>query len=95
LVARRAGVSRSWLYGQQDLLAVIQRLRGVQQRAPATTTPAAQRTSEASLRRWLELALEHNRRLGQDNERLRQPLAVALGERGAARRGAAPRLAGS
>jgi hypothetical protein len=35
-VAREAGVSRSWLYAQDDLRAEIQRLR---QRHPATPPP--------------------------------------------------------
>ena len=59
-VAREAGVSRSWLYAQQDLRADIDRLR---QRTPARTTPAAppatQHASDTSLIRRLEAATEH------------------------------------
>lgn len=54
-VAREAGVSRSWLYSQQDLRAEIERLR---RRHPAATAvplpPQRQRASEPALLRRLE-----------------------------------------
>lgn len=81
-VSRAAGVSRSWLYAQQDLRAEIQRLR---QRHPATPPPQVppqrQRASETSLLRRLEAATARIRRLETDNQQLRGALARALGER--------------
>jgi len=80
-VSRAAGVSRSWLYAQQDLRAEIQRLR---QRHPATppaqAPPQRQRASDTSLLRRLEAATARIRRLETDNQ-LRDALARALGER--------------
>jgi hypothetical protein len=84
-VARTAGVSRSWLYGQPDLRAEIERLRALSGRAPTSPPiPARQRASEASLRRRLEAVQAEIRRLREENQRLREQLAWALGERRAA-----------
>jgi hypothetical protein len=84
-VARAGRVSRSWLYGQQDLRAEIQRLRAIGGRAPASPPiPARQRASEASLRRRLEAVNQELCRLREDNRQLREQLAWALGERRAA-----------
>jgi hypothetical protein len=84
-VAREAGVSRSWLYAQDDLRAEIGRLR---QRHPATlpapVPPQRQRASDSSLLRRLEAATARIRRLEADNQQLRDALARALGERRAA-----------
>jgi Family of unknown function (DUF6262) len=80
-VARKAGVARSWLYTQQDLRAEIERLR---QRHPATAPappPQRQRASDPSLLRRLEVATARIRHLEADNQRLRDALACALGER--------------
>lgn len=81
-VAREAGVSRSWLYAQDDLRAEIQRLR---QRHPATPPPRVppkrQRASDTSLLRRLEAATARIRHLETDNQQLRDALARALGER--------------
>jgi len=79
-VARTGGVSRSWLYGQPDLRAEIQRLREATRRAPALPVPARQRASDASLLSRLEAAVEKNRKLSEENQRLRRQLAHALGE---------------
>jgi hypothetical protein len=79
-VARTAGVSRSWLYGQPDLRAEIQHLRQTTRRAPALPVPARQRASDASLLARLQAALEKNRKLVEDNQRLRRQLAQALGD---------------
>ena len=80
-VSRAAGVSRSWLYAQQDLRAEVQRLR---QRHPATpptqAPPQRQRASDTSLLRRLEAATARIRRLEADNQQLRDALARALGE---------------
>ena len=81
-VSRAAGVSRSWLYAQDDLRAEIQQLR---QRHPATPPPQVppqrQRASDTSLLRRLEAATARIRQLEADNQQLRDALARALGER--------------
>jgi hypothetical protein len=81
-VSRAAGVSRSWLYAQQDLRTEIERLR---QRHPATPPPQLppqrQRASDTSLLRRLEAATARIRHLEADNQQLRDALARALGER--------------
>jgi hypothetical protein len=79
-VARAAVVSRSWLYAQPDIRAEIERLRAVHHRAPATPLPARQRASDASLLRRLEAASQRNKQLAAENRRLREQLALALGE---------------
>jgi hypothetical protein len=48
-VARAAGIFRSWLYGEADLRAEIQRLRQTTRRSPDPPIPTAQRASDASL----------------------------------------------
>lgn len=85
-VARQAGVSRAWLYAQDDLRAEIERLRALRRQQPSSATPPQrQRASEASLLRRLEAATERIRRLEQDNRELREALARALGEHRSAR----------
>lgn len=78
-VARQAGVSRSWLYGQADLRAEIERLRG-HAKPGATPVPARQQASDASLRRRLEAATERLRALAAENRELREQLTSVLGE---------------
>jgi hypothetical protein len=80
LVATTAGVSRSWLYGQPDIREQIQRLRDATRRAPSPRIPAGQRASGASILARLESALQRNRELAEENQRLRRQLAHALGE---------------
>ena len=80
-VAREAQVSRSWLYNQPDLRAEIERLRVRRDARPTEPRlPDRQRASDTSLRRRLEVATERNRQLETENRRLREALAVALGE---------------
>lgn len=79
-IAREAGVSRSWLYGQADLPAEIQALRT--RTHPSSTrpmTPQRQAASDASLLRRLEAATARLRQLEEDNRQLREALAEALG----------------
>jgi Family of unknown function (DUF6262) len=81
-VSREAGVSRSWLYAQQDLRAEIERLRARHPAtAPAPAPPQRQRASDPSLLRRLEAATARIRRVEADNLQLRDALARALGER--------------
>jgi Family of unknown function (DUF6262) len=83
-VARKAGVSRSWLYAQPDLRLEIGRLRAQQQGqgwvSSTPSVPARQRASDASLRRRLEAVNAEIRRLRQENQELREELAWAHGE---------------
>ncbi|WP_414945556.1 DUF6262 family protein [Amycolatopsis sp. cmx-11-32] len=80
-VAQAAGVSRSWLYAQPDVRAEIERLRAAFRRAPETTIPVRQRPSDASLLRRLEAANQRIQQLTEENRKLREQLAQALGER--------------
>jgi hypothetical protein len=54
VLAQRAGVSRSWLYTQADLLAQIRAERPRRTTVPAV--PARQAASDSSLRQRLQLA---------------------------------------
>jgi Family of unknown function (DUF6262) len=81
VVARTAAVSRSWLYAQPDIRDQIERLREATRHTPAPPIPARQRTSDPSLRTRLDTALNRNRELAEENQRLRRQLAQALGER--------------
>jgi len=81
VLAREAHVSRSWLYAQPDLRAEVEQLRDQRRPRPRSRIPDRQRASEASLQRRLDIATERIRQLEADNQRLRQALAEALGER--------------
>ena len=79
-VAQAAGISRSWLYTQPDISGQIRRLRKSTDGAgSAGAIPAGQRTTEASLRARLTVALDRNKQLANENTRLRRQLARALG----------------
>ncbi|WP_275406029.1 MULTISPECIES: DUF6262 family protein [unclassified Streptomyces] len=103
-VAREAKVSRSWLYNQPDIRAEIERLRARHRTAPASRpVPERQRASDASLLHRLEAATARKRQLEAENHKLREALALALGEqraaevrgtRGAAAKAAVPRTLG-
>jgi hypothetical protein len=94
-VAQAAGISRSWLYAEDDLRAQITHLReATSGRARTPAIPASQRASDASLRRRLELAEQRIRQLRSDNDQLRRELAHALGEQRRAVRSRADQPAG-
>lgn len=78
-VARRAGVSRQWLYTQPELRARIEQLRDRQPSA-AATVPDEQRARERSLRQRNETLLADNRRLRTENQTLHDELAVLYGQ---------------
>lgn len=79
-IAREAGVSRSWLYGQDDLRAEIQALRTRSRpSSPTPMPPQRQAASDASLLRRLQAATTRLRQLEEDNQQLRDALAEALG----------------
>ena len=78
VLAQHAGVSRSWLYTQPDLLTHIREEHPRSDRA--TAVPARQVASDASLRQRLQLAHNRIRELEADNQQLRHALAQALGD---------------
>ena len=80
IVAQKAQVSRSWLYTQPDLCVEIRRLRDLGQGASSAPLPASQRSTDASLRRRLEVANARARDLSSENQRLRKQLEHALGQ---------------
>jgi hypothetical protein len=85
-VAAAAGISRSWLYTQPDISDQVRRLRGLtRQRHPASAVPAGQQATGASLRSRLTTALQRNKALADENDRLRRQLARALGDQRSAR----------
>lgn len=77
-VARRAGVSRQWLYTQPALRAKIEQLRD-RRPARANGVPTRQRATEASLRQRIETLRAENQRLRQENANLKTELAIAYG----------------
>ena len=77
-VASAAGVSRSWLYEQPDLLAAALRLR--ERISSDTRVPAAQRATDESVRQRLDAARAEIERLRSENASLRDQVARALGE---------------
>ncbi|WP_331767877.1 DUF6262 family protein [Embleya sp. NBC_00896] len=83
-VARRAGVSRSWLYSQPEIRDRIQQLRGGRASADAVRDTVT-RASDDSLRQRLTLAHERISRLREENRQLRDALAHAHGQLRAAR----------
>ena len=85
-VAAAAGISRSWLYTQPDIAGQIRRLRdATRQRHPASAVPASQQATDASLRSRLTTALQRNKTLADENNKLRRQLARALGDQRASR----------
>ena len=77
-VAKRAGVSRVFLYQHAELRSAIEALRAAHAAAPARL-PVRQRASDASLRARLRAALDENQRQREDITRLREELALAHG----------------
>lgn len=77
-VAKRARVSRMFLYEHADLRVEIETLRSVQATVPARL-PVRQRASDASLHARLRAALDESQRQREENARLREELALAHG----------------
>ena len=86
IVARKAGISRSWLYSQPAIRDQLQQLRDTTQGTSSPRIPASQRTSDASFLHRLQAANERNRQLAKENQRLRRQLAEALGQLRASRK---------
>jgi Family of unknown function (DUF6262) len=78
VVAKRARVSRVFLYQHPELRAQIEVLRAAHAAAPARL-PVRQRASDASLRARLRAALDENQRQREEIGRLREELALAHG----------------
>ena len=76
-LASTAGVSRSWLYTQPDLITAI---RHLQQRHPAPERTGPQPASVTSLRQRLDTALARIKQLRADNADLARQLETAHGE---------------
>jgi hypothetical protein len=78
-VADRAGVSRQWLYKNAELRREIEKLRA-DHHGPHPV-PAADRTSDASLRQRNVMLLAENKRLRAETVQLKHELAALIGER--------------
>lgn len=79
-VARKAEVSRSWLYTQPDIKDQIQQLRVLGERTPNAPMPSRQRSTDSSLLHRLAIANKRNQDLAEENQRLRRQLEQALGQ---------------
>jgi hypothetical protein len=77
-VASLAGVDRSYIYDQTDLLDDIRQRRATPVRPRAR--PAAERATIESLQARLTSAHEEIARLKAENRKIRDRLAIALGE---------------
>jgi len=77
-VAEAAGVSRSWLYRQQELREEINRLRHTSQSRPGLL-PSAERATVDSLRQQMRTYRDEITRLQTENQELREELARRLG----------------
>ena len=86
-ISQAAGVSRSWLYTQPDLLAAITQLRTRGSGRRSSIQPA----SSDSTRRRLETALARNKELRRRIDRLTTQLEAVHGELRRTRAIAAPK----
>ena len=75
-VAQSAGVSRGWLYRQDQIRDLISRQRALQ---PPAGRATAQRATADSLRQRLDAARAENTRLRAENRSLRDQIARHLG----------------
>lgn len=75
-VARRARVSRQWLYGQPALRTQIEQLR----ERPVQGVPSRERSSEASLQQRVRGLLDDNRALREEVQMLKHELALSYGQ---------------
>jgi len=75
-VAQSAGVSRGWLYRQDQIRDLISRQRALQ---PPAAPVTAQRATADSLRQRLDASRAENTRLRAENRSLREQIARHLG----------------
>lgn len=78
-VARRAGVSRQWLYTCDEAMAAMREAAGGQNENTARVPPK-QAASPASLQRRIEALTDDNKRLRQHAADLERRLAAVYGE---------------
>ena len=76
-VAQSAGVSRGWLYSQNQIRDLISRQQAL--KPPAGRRATAHRATADSLRQRLDAARAENTRLRAENRSLRDQLARHLG----------------
>lgn len=84
-LARAAAVSRAYLYSQHDLVSAARELRDKNAARPVGV-PTAQRATAASLLARIDALTARNKKLQEENRRLRRRLETAHGqlrERGA------------
>ncbi len=81
-IAKAAQVSRSWLYTQHDIREEIRKLRASAPppSKPTAAVPTTQRASAESLRQRMIVMQERIHHLVEENQRLRNQLAIAIGE---------------
>lgn len=79
LLAKRAGVSRSWIYTQPELIEQVRQLQ-LQGVGAHHVQHTAARASDESLRRRLALAHERITELRTENQELRDALSHAHGQ---------------
>lgn len=84
-LARKAGVSRSWIYTRAELRDRIELYQQNATRAGEPGRDARSQASEESLRRRLTLAHQRITQLRDDNQHLRDSLANAYGQLRAAK----------
>ncbi len=77
MVAQSAGVSRAWLYRQDQIRDLISRQQAL--KPPAVRRATAQRATAGSLRQWLDAARAEITRLRAENRSLREQIARHLG----------------
>jgi hypothetical protein len=82
-IAEEAGVSRAWLYRQDELRRQIDQLRD-SPGTPASSVPAAERATADSLRQQLRSYRSEIARLRLENQELREQLARQVGAQRAA-----------
>ena len=80
-MAATAGLSRSWIYRDSNISAEVRRLRRPSTGGQARAMPSRQRATDPSLQARLETLLDSNRDLRDQNQKLRQQIAVLLGEK--------------
>lgn len=78
-LAKRANVSRSWIYTQPELLDRIEQLHHAEPARPPRT-PSASRASLESLKRRLELAHHRIAQLREENSQLRHTVEQLHGQ---------------
>lgn len=77
-VARRAGVSRTFLHSQPELLEALRALKP--KNDGPDPIPARQRATERSLHTRIEALTTVNKTLRRDNSELKRRLELALGD---------------